>query len=115
MILRLLVCASAGLATTSCNTTSPAELETGPPGQTSCSIPQTEIFNGGPGRDGIPALTDPDFVPAGSSGAAYLDDFDRVIGIVIQDLVPAPSAGRETLAQAEPRVLAIPPEHPLVA
>ena len=104
---RWMLCASAATAATSCNTTSPEELETGPPGQTSCSIPQTEIFNGGPGRDGIPALTNPDFVPVGSSRAAYLDDFDRVIGLVIQDLVPAPSAG-ETLARAQPRILAIP-------
>ena len=108
MILRVLLCASAALAVTSCNTTSPEEFETSPPGQTMCSIPQTEIFNGGPGRDGIPALVDPEFVSAGSSGAAYLNDFDRVIGIVIQDLVPAPAPGQGEVTRAEPRILAIP-------
>ncbi len=45
-----------------------------------CLIPQTQIFNGGPGRDGIPALTDPDVVSADES---VFDDDVRVLGIEI--------------------------------
>jgi len=45
------------------------------------TIPVEEIFNGGPPKDGIPALTDPTFETA--SEANYLDDGDRVIGVSI--------------------------------
>ncbi|MEA3461972.1 MAG: DUF3179 domain-containing protein [Bacteroidota bacterium] len=48
----------------------------------SWSIPRDEIFDGGPGKDGIPALTDPEFVLAGSE--IYLSDEDLVIGIVVE-------------------------------
>jgi len=51
--------------------------------QFACSISQSEILSGGPGKDGIPALTNPTFVGAGESGAEYLRDDDRVAGIVI--------------------------------
>lgn len=50
-----------------------------------CSIPQNEILPGGPGRDGIPALTDPDMVEPAASGASYLADDARVIGIEVAD------------------------------
>ncbi|MBI3606921.1 MAG: DUF3179 domain-containing protein [Nitrospirae bacterium] len=43
------------------------------------SIALDQIVAGGPPRDGIPALTDPTFVPA--SSAAFLQDDDRVIGL----------------------------------
>lgn len=49
-----------------------------------CSIPQSQILPGGPGKDGIPALTDPDMVPADSSAAGYLADDARVIGLVVE-------------------------------
>ncbi|MBI4408356.1 MAG: DUF3179 domain-containing protein [Gemmatimonadetes bacterium] len=55
----------------------------GPQSSAECSIPQSAIFDGGPGKDGIPALTDPEFVPAESPRASYLRDADRVIGVVI--------------------------------
>ena len=64
-----------------------------PPGQspnnpsfdvTECSIPQTLIFDGGPGKDGIPALTNPTLVAPGASGTEYLQDADRVIGLVVE-------------------------------
>lgn len=45
----------------------------------SLSVPRTEIAEGGPVRDGIPALTDPKFVPGRS--AAWLAYDDRVLGI----------------------------------
>lgn len=47
----------------------------------SCSIPESEIFNGGPGKDGIPALTDPARVSPGADAIAYLRNDDRVIGL----------------------------------
>lgn len=44
------------------------------------SVPTDEILRGGPARDGIPALTDPKVVPAGSAG---WDDEDRVLGVEV--------------------------------
>ena len=50
-------------------------------GQTSfCTIPLEDVFAGAV-RDGIPALTDPRFVPASDPGADYLVDDDRVVGL----------------------------------
>jgi len=43
-------------------------------------IPKDEVFDGGPGKDGIPALTNPAFIAA--SDAAYLQESDLVIGFV---------------------------------
>ncbi len=45
-----------------------------------CSIPRSRIFNGGPGRDGIPSLTRPEVVPAEQS--QFLLD-TRVLGVEI--------------------------------
>lgn len=45
----------------------------------SCIIPTDEIFDGGPGKDGIPALTNPNLIPA--ADVTYLADRDRVVGI----------------------------------
>jgi hypothetical protein len=42
------------------------------------SIPTEDILSGGPPKDGIPALLDPRFVPAGK--ATFLKDDDRVLG-----------------------------------
>lgn len=44
------------------------------------SIPLDEVFDGGPGKDGIPALTEPEFISAGA--AEYLSDDELVIGFV---------------------------------
>jgi hypothetical protein len=57
--------------------------------QLNCTIAESEIFNGGPGKDGIPALTDPEMVPAGDPDAAYLRDDDRVIGLLFGEEVLA--------------------------
>jgi hypothetical protein len=46
-----------------------------------CSIPASLIFDGGPGKDGIPALTDPRLVGPADPGASYLLPDDRVIGL----------------------------------
>lgn len=41
-------------------------------------IPYSEVYDGGPGKDGIPALTEPEFTSA--SEATYLSDEDLVLG-----------------------------------
>ena len=43
------------------------------------SVPVDQILSGGPGKDGIPAILKPVFLPA--SEAAFLRDDDRVLGI----------------------------------
>jgi len=50
-------------------------------------IPRGEVRDGGPGKDGIPALTDPTLISA--SQADFMDDGDLVIGIRIDDEVRA--------------------------
>jgi hypothetical protein len=49
-----------------------------------CSISKSEIFNGGPGKDGIPALTNPPLVLPREDEASFLRDGDRVIGLVVE-------------------------------
>lgn len=44
-------------------------------------IPETEILQGGPPRDGIPAIHDPVFISAGDAG--YLRETDRILGLEI--------------------------------
>lgn len=43
-------------------------------------VPAEEILSGGPPKDGIPAIVHPKLVPA--TEATFLDDADRVVGIV---------------------------------
>jgi hypothetical protein len=43
------------------------------------SVPADEILSGGPPKDGIPALTDPEAVPAAE--ASFLQPSDRVLGV----------------------------------
>lgn len=50
-------------------------------------IPVRAIESGGPGRDGIPALDNPRFVPA--EEARFLDSTDRVLGIQRNGIVRA--------------------------
>ncbi len=45
------------------------------------SIPTNEIFDGGPGKDGIPSVDKPEFTNI--SQTDYLDEDDLVVGIVI--------------------------------
>ena len=62
--------------------TSPTVIGDLPPDDdTFCSIPEDEIFSGGVGRDGIPALLNPPLVAADAPQAEYMRDVDRVIGI----------------------------------
>ncbi len=43
-------------------------------------IPANEVFDGGPGKDGIPALTDPEFVSV--ADATFMADDELVVGYV---------------------------------
>lgn len=52
----------------------------GPGTQDDWAIPRAEVYDGGPGKDGIPALEDPEFIPA--QEADYLSDDELVIGFV---------------------------------
>lgn len=47
----------------------------------SCAIPTSNFADGGVGKDGIPALTDPSFVSA--DAASYLAESNRVIGFEV--------------------------------
>ncbi|MEX0726413.1 MAG: DUF3179 domain-containing protein [Planctomycetaceae bacterium] len=51
------------------------------------AVDRKEILSGGPPKDGIPALTDPEFISA--KDADYLKPDDRVIGVAIGDDVRA--------------------------
>ena len=46
-------------------------------------IPKDKVFDGGPGKDGIPALNEPNFIPAGEVN--YVDENDLVLGFVDGD------------------------------
>jgi hypothetical protein len=47
-----------------------------------CRIPTDKIVDGGVGKDGIPALTDPPFVGISAAQTDYLSDSSRVIGLL---------------------------------
>jgi len=47
------------------------------------SIPLNEIISGGPSKDGIPAIDRPRFVPAAKASRTFLEDEDRIIGLVV--------------------------------
>jgi len=49
----------------------------------SWAIPRDEVFDGGPGKDGIPALEDPEFISA--EAADFMSDDELVIGFVVGD------------------------------
>ena len=46
------------------------------------SIPVDEIHDGGPGKDGIPAILHPKFISAEEAGLTFLKKGDRILGIV---------------------------------
>ncbi len=50
-------------------------------------VPQTEILQGGPPRDVIPALTDPKFEPVNKSG--WLKKDSRILGVFINGIAKA--------------------------
>jgi hypothetical protein len=47
------------------------------------SIPLSEILSGGPGKDGIPAIDRPQFVPAAKADRTFLEDEDRIIALIV--------------------------------
>jgi hypothetical protein len=51
------------------------------------SIPPEEIRGGGPPKDGIPAILDPQFIPAHET--TFLADHDALIGVVEQGVAKA--------------------------
>ena len=55
-------------------------------------IPQEEVFDGGPGKDGIPSIDDPQFDPV--ENIDFLEDDDLVIGMI-----------RNGVAKAYPHVI----------
>ncbi len=82
---------STSMALVACSpdgTPSPADPSTDPdPDPTvqglSCTIPVSQVYDSGVGRDGIPALTDPELVDVGDLATAYLEPDDRVVGLSI--------------------------------
>lgn len=48
-----------------------------------CSVPESELFAGGPPPDGIPSLQNPTFVSADDPSVNYLFGSDRVIGLLV--------------------------------
>ena len=73
-----------GLLMIACEGPPPSGLALPDPAEFFCTIPEDQLFQGAPGKDWIPALTDPVMADAGTAGAAYLDPEERVIGIVIE-------------------------------
>lgn len=47
-----------------------------------CLVAQNRIFSGGPGKDGIPALTSPNLVSA-QEGDSFLISSDLVLGVAV--------------------------------
>ncbi|UCF89215.1 MAG: DUF3179 domain-containing protein [bacterium] len=50
---------------------------------TKSSIPVEQILGGGPPRDGIPALFDPDYISAHEADA-FLEPEERVLGLTLE-------------------------------
>lgn len=50
-----------------------------------CTIPTGQLVDGGVGKDGIPALTNPPLVDPGTEQTDYLADTSRVIGLLVDD------------------------------
>ncbi len=46
------------------------------------SIPTDEIYDGGPGKDGIPAIMNPRFISVAEADSDFLKNNDRVLGFV---------------------------------
>lgn len=57
---------------------------TGPEASRNCSIPETELFDGGVGFNGIPALVDPSTSRPDGSHLGFLQDTSRVVGVQLE-------------------------------
>lgn len=62
----------------SCSTSNTIDENSLPTSSSEWSIPLSEVLDGGPGKDGIPALVNPSFTDV--QGVNYLNDADLVIG-----------------------------------
>ena len=65
------------------DTTGFSDAEQLPLNRLQCSIPPEKILLAGPGKDALPALTNPPFVRIGDPGMAYLGINDRVVGLAL--------------------------------
>lgn len=79
----VIMCAALGLVVlaSSCKKSNSAA----PDGSGEWLIPESEIRDGGPGKDGIPALTDPPFIPVGQVG--FLQNNDLITGVRIGNAI----------------------------
>ncbi len=69
-----------------------ADRITAPPSKNFLDVsrfPMNHVVSGGVAKDGIPALTDPDFVRERSADASYLNDEDLVLGLYINGIAKA--------------------------
>ncbi len=48
-----------------------------------CNLDESFLADGGVGRDGIPSIQDPTFVPSNDPNAQYVRDTDRVVGVMV--------------------------------
>ncbi|MGH7477288.1 MAG: DUF3179 domain-containing protein [Longimicrobiales bacterium] len=78
------VCVLTALELAACSQDAPTALGAGGGPGFTCSIPESLILSGGPGKDGIPALTQPELVGPAEPGTEYLRDLDRVIGLDLE-------------------------------
>ncbi len=85
-VFALLVCLGVLL---SCSSSSVENSNPGLQQSSEWSIPVTEVLDGGPGRDGIPALTNPNVVAAATVTQSFLLDSDLVIGYKQGNVVKA--------------------------
>lgn len=60
---------------------------TGQPSTAEWLIPKNDVLDGGPGKDGIPALENPEFISLGE--VAYLNDDDLVLGFQSGNMIKA--------------------------
>ena len=67
-----------------------------------CLVPQNQIVAGGPGKDGIPALTQPPAVPA-AQGDAFLEPSSLVLGVVVNGEARGLSPQRPVVARDHQR------------
>jgi hypothetical protein len=70
-----------------CNAVTDAELVQENIGE--WSIPLEAVLDGGPGRDGIPALVNPELIDVSNTGSDFLKDSDLIIGFKNGDNVVA--------------------------
>jgi len=56
---------------------------------THATIPTTEIFHGGPPRDGIPAILNPEFVSLAQADDEYMEDEDLLLSFTVDGITRA--------------------------